>query len=361
MLLTILHVLAATGVAFAAQQQLVKVTNFGPNPTGVGMYVYKPSRLANPPPLLVAMHYCGGSGPGYFSYSKYADKADQYGFIVIYPDAPRSPQCFDVASSATLTHDAGGDSQGIASMVKYAISNYGVDASRVFASGTSSGGMMTNVMIGSYPELFAAASSYSGVPFACFPTKTETGCVQGNVATVAASKWGDLVRGAEPGYSGRRPKMTVWHGTTDTVVNYVNYDEQIKQWTNVFGISATATSTSNNNPQSNYIKRVYGNGEVIGYTATGVGHVVPLHEDIELAWYGITGQTNTQTSGPTSSGPSSSTPGSTWTPPPTTTSSSPRAGQTLYGQCGGQNWTGPTTCSQGTCKYSNPWYSQCLN
>jgi len=33
----------------------------------------------------------------------------------------------------------------------------------------------------------------------------------------------------------------------------------------------------------------------------------------------------------------------------------------LYGQCGGQGWNGPTCCSQGTCKYSNPWYSQCLN
>ena len=116
---------------------------------------------------------------------------------------------------------------------------------------------------------------------------------------------------------------------SDNVVNYVNYDEQIKQWTNVFGISQTPTSTANNDPQSNYIKRVYGNGEVIGYTATGVGHVVPLHEDIELAWYGLTGQTNTQTTGPTSS-QTFSTPGSSYTPP-TSTSSSPRAGQTLYG------------------------------
>jgi cellulose 1,4-beta-cellobiosidase len=42
-----------------------------------------------------------------------------------------------------------------------------------------------------------------------------------------------------------------------------------------------------------------------------------------------------------------------------TTSSAP-AGQTLWGQCGGQGWNGPTTCAQGTCKYSNPWYSQCF-
>ncbi|CAG7853260.1 Endo-1,4-beta-xylanase B Short=Xylanase B; AltName: Full=1,4-beta-D-xylan xylanohydrolase B; Flags: Precursor [Serendipita indica DSM 11827] len=33
----------------------------------------------------------------------------------------------------------------------------------------------------------------------------------------------------------------------------------------------------------------------------------------------------------------------------------------IWGQCGGQGWNGPTCCQSGTtCKYSNPWYSQCL-
>jgi hypothetical protein len=35
--------------------------------------------------------------------------------------------------------------------------------------------------------------------------------------------------------------------------------------------------------------------------------------------------------------------------------------QTIYGQCGGESWTGCTVCASGsTCKYSNPYYSQCL-
>lgn len=32
----------------------------------------------------------------------------------------------------------------------------------------------------------------------------------------------------------------------------------------------------------------------------------------------------------------------------------------LYGQCGGTGWTGSTCCATGTCKFSNDWYSQCL-
>jgi hypothetical protein len=48
----------------------------------------------------------------------------------------------------------------------------------------------------------------------------------------------------------------------------------------------------------------------------------------------------------------------------TTSSSGPSNTGTcskLYEQCGGLNWTGPNCCSEGSCKYSNDWYSQCLN
>ncbi|KAK6438960.1 hypothetical protein LTR95_004824, partial [Oleoguttula sp. CCFEE 5521] len=32
-----------------------------------------------------------------------------------------------------------------------------------------------------------------------------------------------------------------------------------------------------------------------------------------------------------------------------------------YGQCGGRNYTGKTGCASGSsCKFKNPWYSQCL-
>ncbi|KFY31895.1 hypothetical protein V493_00702 [Pseudogymnoascus sp. VKM F-4281 (FW-2241)] len=50
------------------------------------------------------------------------------------------------------------------------------------------------------------------------------------------------------------------------------------------------------------------------------------------------------------------------TPPPASTTTPPATGTVpLYGQCGGMSWTGGTACAIGTCKFSNPWYSQCLN
>jgi acetylxylan esterase len=79
--------LGAVG-AFAAAGQLQQVSNFGTNPTGVQMWLYKPAQLANPLPLIVGLHACQGSAQSWFGGTGFANAADQKGFIVIYPDAP---------------------------------------------------------------------------------------------------------------------------------------------------------------------------------------------------------------------------------------------------------------------------------
>ena len=73
-----------------------------------------------------------------------------------------------MSSDETLTHDGGSDSLGIANAARFAISNWGVDPDRVFAVGTSSGAMMTNVLAGAYPDVFKAGIVDSGVAFGCF-------------------------------------------------------------------------------------------------------------------------------------------------------------------------------------------------
>jgi poly(3-hydroxybutyrate) depolymerase len=67
-----------------------------------------------------------------------------------------------------LTHEGGGDTQGLASTVKYTLDKYKGDASKVFVTGSSSGGMMTNVMVTTYTELFNAGANFWGVAAGCF-------------------------------------------------------------------------------------------------------------------------------------------------------------------------------------------------
>ena len=73
------------------------------------MYIYVPDKRAANPPILVAIHYCTGTAQAYFSGTQFKTFADQYGFIVVYPDAPdrysplqppKSPAAMLTASAA---------------------------------------------------------------------------------------------------------------------------------------------------------------------------------------------------------------------------------------------------------------------
>src|SRR5689334_431024 len=99
----------------ASAATLTQVTNFGTNPTNLQMYIYVPNQLAAHPGVLVAVHYCTGSGPAFYSGSghEFATLADQYGYIVIYPSATRSGQCFDVSSPSALTHNGNRDRKSV--------------------------------------------------------------------------------------------------------------------------------------------------------------------------------------------------------------------------------------------------------
>jgi acetylxylan esterase len=186
--------------------------------------------------------------------------------------------CWDVTTSPSLTHDGGGDSRGLASAVRYAFSEWGVNPEKVFVTGFSSGAMMTNVMAGTYPDLFKGGAAFAGVAMGCLskgnaPVFPADPCAAGQVSRTP-QQWGDIVKKAYPAYTGSYPKMQLWHGTADNVLNITNLNE-VKQWTNMHGISQTATSTSPGTPKSNWAKSVYGAGQVESYVGTGNGHALP--------------------------------------------------------------------------------------
>jgi poly(hydroxyalkanoate) depolymerase family esterase len=265
----------------ASAASLVQITNFGANPGNQLMYVYVPDNAGPHPAIVLALHYCTGTGPAFYSGTEFASLANQYGFIVIYPSANRSGGCWDVSSSQALTRNGGSDPVGLMSMITYTERHYGGDPNRVYVTGASSGAMMTNVMLADYPDVFKAGAAFMGVPDGCFAGPGvdvwNAPCAQGQVIKTP-QQWGDIARGADPGYTGPRPRMQLWHGTADTTLNYNNFREEIKQWTNVLGVSQTPTSTDT--PQSGWTRTRYDNSagttEVEAYSIAGAGHVLPL-------------------------------------------------------------------------------------
>ncbi|EPS39523.1 hypothetical protein H072_6734 [Dactylellina haptotyla CBS 200.50] len=366
-----------TGLACAAQvfgltSTLKQITeNWGSNPTNLQFHMYVPTTLKTKPAVVVASHYCTGSGPAFFSGTQWAAQADIYGFIVIYPSATRASLCWDVSSTASLTHNGGSDSLAIVTMVKWTLNKYGGDAGRVYHTGASSGAMLTELMMGAYPDVFAGGCGFAGVPYGCFAGSSEwnSQCANGQLIKTA-QQWGDQARSGYPGYTGKRPKLAIYHGTADTTLSYQNFLESNKQWPNVYGISYTRSES--NNPLSGWTKMIFGDGtQYVAFSAAGVTHNLPLREADCISFWGL------NTSGPTSSTTTTTTTTTSRTTITTTTSSrtttttsrttTPGTGTgqpppvAKWGQCGGIGYTGATNCASGsTCTVQNPYYSQCL-
>ena len=247
-----------------------QVREFGANPTELGMWLYVPDSLRPDPAILVALHGCTESGLVFYDTTGFSELADEYGFIVIYPSSSEPDGCWDTTSPGALRPDGGSDPEGIMSMVTYTERRYHANPHRIYVTGASSGGMLTAVMLGDYPAVFAGGSIFMGVPFGCNLACTSI------PTDLTPLEWGADVRDADPGYHGPRPRVQIWHGTADTHVIYFNFGEEIKQWTDVLGVSQRPLATDH--PQPGWTRTVYGTRndiEVEAYSIQGVGHYLP--------------------------------------------------------------------------------------
>jgi poly(hydroxyalkanoate) depolymerase family esterase len=226
----------------AQQEALTAVSGFGANPGGLSMFVHVPPSLPPNPALVVAMHGCTQSASAYTN-AGWNALADQYGFLVLYPQTTANNSCFSwfigVQQSRT-----GPEVTSIMSMVNHLRTTRSVDPSRIFVTGLSAGGAMTTVLLSTHPDVFRAGAVMAGLPFACATTQLDAFNCMNSPPDRTPQQWGDLVR-AVPGTSSfPAPRVSIWHGTSDFTVRPGNLTELVDQWTNVNAIDAVADSTS---------------------------------------------------------------------------------------------------------------------
>ena len=136
---------------------------------------------------------------------------------------------------------------------------------------------MTAVMLATYPDVFKAGAPVAGMPYKC-ATKSgsQTNACGNGTMNLTPQQWGDKVRAASS-WSGPWPKVSVWHGTADTVVDDANLVEMMEQWTNVHGIDQVADT---NDTVAGYPHAVHRTGAGVAvvetYTLTGMAHGQPV-------------------------------------------------------------------------------------
>jgi poly(hydroxyalkanoate) depolymerase family esterase len=266
------------------EQGLTQVTGFGSNPGNLQMFTHVPSGLPASAPLVLVLHGCTQTASA-LEASGWTAAANAHKFYLIYAQqqsANNSSTCFNWFQPGDFARDQG-EALSLRQMVSWGLANASLDPNRVFVMGFSAGAYMAAALAAIYPDVFAGAAVHSGGPYRCATTSTEAfSCMNPGVDRTPAA-WGDLVRNAFPGYSGRRPRITLWHGTTDTTVRPSNLTESVDQWTNVFGTDQTPDFTET---IAGHAHKVYRNGSgaavVESYELSNMGHAVPIDPQFTL-------------------------------------------------------------------------------
>ncbi|MBW8707767.1 MAG: PHB depolymerase family esterase [Alphaproteobacteria bacterium] len=246
---------------------------FAPNPGNLRMFRYLPRGLKAGAPLVVVLHGCGQTASGYDLGTGWCSLAEELGFAVLAPEqkAVNNPNtCFNWFNPEDITRGEG-EAASIAAMIQTVIETHRLDAGRVFITGLSAGGAMASVMLATYPERFAGGAIIAGLPFGAAANVRDALESMRAAPLKTPQQWGDAVRAASD-YRGPWPRISIWHGGMDTVVNLNNAQASAAQWADLHELSLAAAKQE----MMDGAVRLRWDSRLEVYTLAGLGHGTPI-------------------------------------------------------------------------------------
>ncbi len=230
------------------RQRFAEVTDFGSNPGRLSMLAHLPT---DPPgsdqPVIVLLHGCGQPAAAFARDAGWIDLADRLGVLLVLPeqsDENNRGRCFNWFLPSHTGRGLG-EALSIRQMVAAAIERFGGDTSRVFVAGLSAGGAMTAALLAAYPDVFAGGAVVAGLPVGAAGGVSEA---LRRMAEAGPDRppaaWAEQVRHAAPtGYPGPWPRLSIWHGEADRVVDPANSHLLAVQWCALNGLDPAAAET----------------------------------------------------------------------------------------------------------------------
>jgi len=189
--------------------------------------LYVPSRYCGHPlPLIVMLHGCTQSPDDFAAGTRMNLNADDHNCFVAYPAQPtwaNPSKCWNWFRPDDQERGRGEPSL-IAGITRQVMSNYAIDAERVYAAGLSAGAAAAVILAATYPDLYAAIGVHSGL--ACGAASDIPSAFAAMRQPAARLRSG---RSCPPGVVSRTVPAIVFHGDHDKTVHPHNGDQVISQ------------------------------------------------------------------------------------------------------------------------------------
>lgn len=194
------------------------------------VYVPHHYRQDRPVPLILMLHGCTQDADDFALGTEMNRYADQYHFIAVYPEQPRSAnrgRCWNWFRPEHQSRGSGEPSE-IVAIVDQVRQDYTIDETRVYAVGISAGAAMAVILGATYPDVFAAIGVSSGVVYKASKSLLHSLKVLSD--GVADPGTQGLAAYDAMGKHRRVMPVIVFHGTEDSTVAPRNGDQLITQW-----------------------------------------------------------------------------------------------------------------------------------
>ena len=225
----------------APHASISRIEGFGSNPGRLAMYVYTPPRLAPRPPLIVLLHGCGQSAHALARDGGWLTLADRCGFPIVLPEQLEENnhgRCFNWFRPAHVGRGLG-EAASIRQMVAAAEANFATEPRSVHIAGLSAGGATAAALLAAYPDVFASGAVVAGLPVGAATGTAQALARMADAGNGSPAALAERARRAAPvGYLGPWPRLIVWHGLADRVVDPPNGRLLALQWAALHGLDA---------------------------------------------------------------------------------------------------------------------------
>ena len=264
--------------AGAFPDRLTDFSDAAANPGGLRCRVFVPPGLPQGAALVLVLHGCTQTATAYDHGSGWSQLAAEQGFAVLFPEQERSNNanlCFNWFSPVDSRRGSG-EAESIRRMIAAMVTAHGIDARRIFITGLSAGGAMASIMLASYPEVFAGGAIIAGLPFGSAASVADAFARMRGDGYPAPAALAAQVRSASD-HRGPWPVVSVWQGSSDTVVDASNADRIAGQWRSVHGVAGQPPErTSIDGAQRQRWRDADGRIVVESWLIDGMGHGTPL-------------------------------------------------------------------------------------
>ncbi len=251
---------------------------FGANPGALTMKLHVPAVPPRPGgPLLVLLHGCGQDAADFAAAAGWIALANRLGAPLLLPEQAAGNnlgRCFNWFDPGDIARNAG-EALSIRTMAEAAIVRFGCSRAHVYVAGLSAGGAMAAALLAAYPDVFAAGAVVAGLPVGS-ASDMRSAMARMNIAgaDLDGPGWAARARAmAPPGYGGGWPRISIWQGGADRVVDPANAANLQAQWVALHGLGEVPTQDLA--PRPGLRRRVWQDAVEV-WTIDGMAHGFPV-------------------------------------------------------------------------------------